>query len=211
MIVAIGTPHRLREPGKQSPDHRLRECIYGREIASELKTKLEGYGVRAFIDIEALDLPLNMQTPNVSLERSRELNLRVNYVNNLCREYGSDNVIYVSIHNDAMGADGKWHDANGWSVRVSTKASAKSKMLAECIFDAASDHGFKVRKPSQKQKYWPQNLKVLNDTDCPAVLTENLFQDNKADVDYLLSEEGRHNIVRIHLEGILRYIEKVKV
>jgi hypothetical protein len=34
-----------------------------------------------------------------------------------------------------------------------------------------------------------------------------MFQDNKGDVDYLLSEVGRHAIVRTHVEGILKYID----
>jgi N-acetylmuramoyl-L-alanine amidase len=58
------------------------------------------------------------------------------------------------------------------------------------------------------QKYWPQSLYVLGNTKCPAVLTENLFQDNKDDVDYLLSEAGRHTIARLHVEGIINYINK---
>nr|DAT77576.1 MAG TPA: MurNAc-LAA [Caudoviricetes sp.] len=29
---------------------------------------------------------------------------------------------------------------------------------------------------------------MCRDTKCPAVLTENLFQDNKEDVEFLLSE-----------------------
>ena len=32
---------------------------------------------------------------------------------------------------------------------------------------------------------------ILKHTKCPAVLTENLFQDNKEDVGFLLSEEGK--------------------
>ena len=82
-------------------------------------------------------------------------------------------------------------------------------MLAECLFDAAKQHGLRVRLPNEKQKYWEQSLKVLNETNCPAVLTENLFQDNINDVALLLSDEGRHIIERIHVEGIIRYIESL--
>ena len=39
-----------------------------------------------------------------------------------------------------------------------------------------------------------------------AVLTENLFQDNKADVDFLLSDQGRQAIVNLHLKAIEDYI-----
>ena len=52
------------------------------------------------------------------------------------------------------------------------------------------------------------NLAVLRKTACPAVLTENLFQDNKLDVKFLLSDVGRQAILRLHAEGIIRYIKK---
>lgn len=207
MIVILGTAHRLREPGKCSPDGRLKECVYSREIISELRPKLEDYGFKTFIDYKDLDLPKTMQTPSVKVERQRELALRVNEVNSLCSHYGKKNCIYVSIHVDASGNDNQWHSPNGWSVRVSPKASIQSKMLAGCLFDAAESFGLRMRFPVRGQKYWEQSLKVLNDTNCPAVLTENLFQDNKKDVDFLLSDEGRHAIERLHLEGILAYRE----
>lgn len=57
-------------------------------------------------------------------------------------------------------------------------------------------------------KYWTQSLYVLNKTACPAVLTESLFQDNKKDVDFLLSDKGREAIVRLHTEGIKNYVAK---
>ena len=77
----------------------------------------------------------------------------------------------------------------GWQVCVSTKASESSKLLANYLFDAAKNNRLKTRQPSLNQKYWPQSLYVLNNTNCPAVLTENLFQDNKKDVDYLLQRK----------------------
>lgn len=209
MLVVLGTPHRLRELGKQSPDGRLRECVYGREVAAGVAAKLQGMGYRVMTDYEPMDLPREMQTPNARLERQRELALRVNYVNELCRRHGSQNVIYVSIHVNAAGSDGQWHQAGGWSVYVSDKASVRSKLLASHLFDAAESHGLQMRRPMATQKFWEQSLYVLNRTECPAVLTENLFQDNRADVDFLLSDEGRHAIERLHVEGIIKYIESL--
>lgn len=207
-LIVLGTAHRMREPGKCSPDRRIKECVYSREICKEVASKLRSYGYKVEIDYEPLDLPRTMQSSNVLQERNRELAMRVNYVNELCRQNGSKNVLYVSVHINAAGSDDKWHDAKGWQVCVSTKASQSSKLLADCLFDAAKANGLKMRQPTLLQKYWPQSLYVLNSTNCPAVLTENLFQDNKADVDYLLSEAGRHTIARLHVEGIISYINK---
>ena len=48
---------------------------------------------------------------------------------------------------------------------------------------------------------------ICRDTNCPAVLMENFFQDNKEDVAFLLSEEGKRTVTRIHVEGIVNYLE----
>ena len=209
-IIVLGTAHRLREPGKQSPDGRIKECVYSREIAGEIATKLIAMGYKAEVDYMPLDLPKSMQSPSVKLERSRELAMRANYVNELCRQNGAGNVLYVSIHLNAASADDKWHTGTGWEV-ITSQGKTKSDYLALCLFEAARKNlkGIKLRADySDGDPDKESNLYVLTNTKCPAVLTENLFQDNKNDVEYLLSEEGRHNIVRTHIEGIIEYIEK---
>ena len=209
ILAVIGTCHRRREPGKQSPDGRLKECAYGRDIAKRVAAGLQALGYKSIIDYLPLDLPRTMQAPNAGLERQRELAMRVNFVNEVCRQEGSQNVIYVSIHVNAAGSDGQWRNARGWSAFVSDKASARSKLLASCLFDAAEDQGLKMRRPLPTQKFWEQSLYVLDHTLCPAVLTENLFQDNLDDVNFLLSSEGRKAIERLHVEGIIKYIESL--
>lgn len=209
ILIVIGTAHRKRVLGKHSPDNRLFEYAYSREVCKRVCKELQSHGYKAVIDYEQDDLPKEMQTSSNVLENSRELGMRVNIVNEYCRQNGENNVLYVSIHVDASGMGDKWLDANGWSVRVSPKASSRSKLLADCLFDAAKVKGLVTRKPAVTQKYWEQSLKVLNDTKCPAVLTENLFQDNKKDVDFLLSDKGKDTIVKLHVEGIINYIERV--
>ena len=44
----------------------------------------------------------------------------------------------------------------------------------------------------------------------PAVLTENLFQDNKEDVEWLLTERGKQTIVDLHVEVIKQYLNTYK-
>jgi N-acetylmuramoyl-L-alanine amidase len=39
------------------------------------------------------------------------------------------------------------------------------------------------------------------------VLTENLFQDNKADVEILQSAEGKRKLTEAHVQGIIDYIK----
>ena len=50
-----------------------------------------------------------------------------------------------------------------------------------------------------------KDFTIIYKTKCPAVLTENLFMDNKEDCEFLLSEEGKESIVNIHVDGIMNY------
>jgi N-acetylmuramoyl-L-alanine amidase len=116
----------------------------------------------------------------------------------------------VSIHVNAAASDGKWHNATGWEIYTSP-GKTKADDLATCIFNAAR-YNLKDKKLrtdlSDGDPDKEANLYVLKHTNCPAVLTENFFMDNKSDVDYLLSDRGFHEIVRLHVEGILSYINK---
>ena len=49
---------------------------------------------------------------------------------------------------------------------------------------------------------------IIHHTSCPAVLTENLFMDNREDVAFLESEDGARAIVNLHVDGILQYLSK---
>jgi len=51
---------------------------------------------------------------------------------------------------------------------------------------------------------YEENFTVIYKTKCPAVLTENLFMDNKTDVAFLMSDEGRNVITDIHVNAIKR-------
>jgi N-acetylmuramoyl-L-alanine amidase len=50
---------------------------------------------------------------------------------------------------------------------------------------------------------------VLTKTKCPAVLVENLFMDNKEDLNILKSDIGFITLERIIIEGILNYWLKI--
>lgn len=199
MKILIDNGHGAETPGKRSPDGRLREYAYCREIAAALLERLlaAGYDARLLVP-ETNDVPLDKGADS-----------RVKRVNAICTRLGASNVLLVSIHCNAAGAKGQWLTARGWSVFVAQNASQKSKWLAESLADAAAAQGLKVRKPLATQKYWEKSLAICRETLCPAVLTENLFQDNKQDVEYLLSEAGRAAIVQLHFDGIQSYLKKL--
>lgn len=182
--------------GKCSPDKRLKEYYYCREIAQRVSRELSLRGINTLLLVpEQTDIPLK--------ERVRRANAWAN-------KHGKQNVVLVSIHNNAAGADGKWHGATGFSVFISANASGKSKLLAQTFTDTAIAMGLKGNRSVPPEKYWVKSLAMTRDTICPAVLTENLFQDNEDDVKFLLSEEGKKAIVALHVNSILKYINSIK-
>lgn len=197
MVVLIDNGHGANTAGKRSPKlpdgRQLLEYQFAREIASVVQRELEELGITAIL--------VTPETTDITLKE------RCRRINQYCKQYGTAKCLSVSIHCNAAGSDGKWHDARGWSVFVSNNASYNSKVLATKLAEAAGELDVKVRKPQAKQPYWVQNLAMCRDTNCPAVLTENMFMDNQEDCQWLLSEEGKSVITALHVTGILEYIK----
>lgn len=217
-VVILGTAHGKNVVGKRSPDGNFEEFSYSRKVIKRLKTELEAEGYIVKIDI-ADDI--------VPLPQAIELRRRCSIVNDICRKYGSTNCVYVSIHVNAAGDGAKWMNAGGWCA-YTTKGKTKSDVLAEKLYDAAEKHlvfynaimtdgkrrGLygENQRPirtdmSDGDRDHEANFYVLSNTACAAVLTENLFMDNRSDMKYLESEEGCRAIVELHKEGIINYFK----
>lgn len=198
--IILGTAHLSSTPGKRSPDGAFREYKFSREVCKDIQETLTNLGYDCIIDWidEEMDNP------------KKELEQRVSIVNKICKEKGSKNCLYVSIHNNAAGKGDEWKKAYGWSAWVYRNASENSKKLANCLFDAAKELGLKTRQPSSKQKYYDCGFYVCKATNCPAVLTENFFQDCLEECDFLMSEAGRKAVVAIHVNGILNYLKELE-
>lgn len=227
-MIILGTAHLGTTPGKRSPDGKFREAVWSREICKELCHKLSAYGYKCEIDYEPLNPSPSMKGATLKQQQNNELAARVNFVNSLCKKHGASNCLYISIHVNAAASDGKWHLAGGFSVYTS-QGKTKSDILAECIYNRAEtslteyskwmDAGKKLGCYDSKQRPFRTDTSdgdkdmeagfyVLRATNCPAVLVECMFQDNKSDVEFLTSEVGRHAIVRTLMEGIIDYINK---
>lgn len=195
VCIILGTAHGFEVAGKRSPDGKFREYRWSREICKKIIKKLQDDGYRAIIDTEA--------------ENEIGLSNRAQIVNNYCGIFGTSKTVYISVHNNAAGSDGKWKTARGWCVFVSKNASDNSKKLASYLAQEVEKNDIKVKRYLPKQDYWQENFTVLKKTKCPAVLTENLFQDNKDDVEILMSAEGKQKFVDIHVAAIERYVDEL--
>ena len=214
MKILIDNGHGYDTPGKCSPDKSLREYKWAREIARMIVASLTARGYDAELVVpEENDIGLT--------ERCRRANA-------VCAKLGASNVIFVSIHSNAAGGDGKWKSAGGWCVYTSPGKTRADELATE-LWNAADrilapyKEDFAVLKQQgaydSKQKPmradwsdgdpdYEARFTVLTKTKCPAALTESLFQDNKADVQFLLSEDGKKLITQLHVDGIISYIKK---
>ena len=195
MKILLDPGHGSNTPGKRSPDGSLLEYAYAREIADLVFHGLrrEGYDAEVIVHEES-DVPLKE---------------RVCRVNEECREHGASNVLLVSIHCNAAGDGSRWMNATGWECYTSP-GKTKADKLATCLCQEAelylpvtsklrADHS--DGDPDKESRFY-----VLMHSKCPAVLTENLFMDNKAECKYLLSLKGKATIANIHIQGLKKYL-----
>lgn len=209
VIICLDNGHGEETPGKRSPwsacnvppELPFREYAYCREIVSRLAQALNKDGYPVYIVVP--------ETTDVSLgERGR----RINTVVADAKKQGM-RAISISIHNNAAGKGDEWKNAYGWSVWT-THGQNKSDILAQCLFDAAKEIltplGQATRHDtSDGDDDYEDNFAMCRMPICPAVLTENMFQDCAKEVEFLLTEEGKNAIVEIHRRGINRFVEKM--
>ena len=196
MKILLDNGHGFDTPGKRSPDGHFREYAYNRYLAFLIRERLLALGLDAQLVVpEREDISLK--------ERCRR-------VNAICRQFSNDQVILLSIHVNAAGNGQNWLDARGWSC-FTTRGKTKADALATCLYEAAKNHlpGMKIRTDfSDGDPDIEKDFYIIRHTSCPAVLTENLFMDNREDVAFLESEEGARAIVNLHVDGILQYLSK---
>ena len=97
-IICLDNGHGVNTPGKCSPDKRLKEYQYTREIVKRLESKLKENGYKVYV--------VTPEQKDISLRE------RCQRINKVCRENGNK-AISISIHCNAAGVDGKWHTASG--------------------------------------------------------------------------------------------------
>lgn len=196
MKILIDPGHGIDTPGKRSPDGLFREYLWNRQVADLILEGLLSAGVDASLVV--------IETNDVTLRN------RVNRVNTICNRLGASNVLLVSIHANAAGNGSAWMNAKGWSCYTS-KGKTKSDQVAECLYDAFEEEfqDRKIRKDmSDGDRDWEENFYVLQKSNCPAVLLENFFYDNREECAWMLQEETKRRIASAAVKGIIKYIKK---
>ena len=194
MKILIDNGHGQETAGKRSPDGRLLEWSYNREIARRVNAELQQRGYSSSL--------LVPEDQDISLAE------RCKRVNRVCSELGRRNVCLISIHVNAAGRGNKWYNATGWCCYTS-KGQTQGDKLANCLCAAALRilPGHRMRfdysdgDPDQEADF-----AILHKTACAACLTENGFMDCKESLDFLLTDEGKQAIVDLHVQGIKEYV-----
>ena len=199
--IILDAGHGINTPGKRSPDGRFREYKFNRIIVNAVAEhlRLRGYDVE-ILTPEETDVPL----PE-----------RVDRANRMSCQIGQpiQSVIIVSIHANAAGNGSQWMKARGWCA-YTCKGHTLSDELANCLYKAARKYlpGQRIRTDyTDGDPDFEAQFYLLRNTYAAAVLTENLFYDNPDDLAFLESIEGQKAIVALHVEGIVDFLEHVKI
>ena len=213
MIILIDNGHGSNVQGKQSPllegtgldvwsifteKGRFKEWKYTRVVAEDVVSKLKGLGYDARLVVT--------EKTDISLSE------RIRRINTICNKYGAGNVVLVSVHANAVGDSSQWMTGKGWEA-YTTRGKTKSDILADFLYKRAESNlkGRKIREDwTDGDRDKEADFYIIKKAKCPAVLTENFFYDNKDDLAYLTSDEGLNAVERVHVEGILDYVNYMK-
>jgi len=209
VLVILDNGHGDNTPGKRSPwsvckvppELPFREYKWCRDMVQLLNTQLQEDGYETLV--------LVPEEWDVTLAE------RVRRINTACKDAKARGVhpIMISVHNNAAGSGSEWKKAYGWSAWT-TKGQNNSDKLATCLFNAAEailkPLGQKTRKDmSDGDPDYEAGFYIINGAACPAVLTENMFQDCVDEVRFLISDEGMQACVDIHHQGITEFVRQM--
>lgn len=156
------------------------EGVINRQITEKLIKKIEGRFEYQVISDPVIDLSLQV---------------RVTAADNAFRK--DPRCLFLSIHSNAGGG-------SGFEIFTS-KGQTKSDKIAQ-IFCEVYKRKFPETKFRSDQLDGDddkeEDFYVLRKTDCPAVLVENLFFDNRIEAEFLLSERGQERIAECLSESI---------
>lgn len=180
---------------RQSPNKNLDELTYLNRMTDDIILRLrESVKDTPFITITKLAGPMDQ-----ILTRLQTL-IRTTPPTSNC-------LIAVGLNSTRM--DGRYQAGKGWRV-ISNPECNQSSTLATALATAAIHSLGSKAATNQSTGVSLAHLNqtpILTATSIPAVLTLNLYQDNRQDAAYLLSSAGRQAIIDLHVKGISAYLE----
>ena len=180
-------------PGKRSPKFedgtQFFEWKYCRELGKRIKEECDSLGIKC------------IRTTNKDVEAS--LTERAKHINNLFRREKKlgRSALLISLHANAA-SNGEWGKATGWEV-FTTEKTTNSDKFANILCDI-----FPSIFPDKKLRgHKEKNFTLLCKVNCPCVLTENFFYDNKEECIWMQQEDTINKIIELHIEAIKEWIK----
>lgn len=187
-LIILDNGHGQDTAGKRSPvwadGSQLFEWEFNRDIVKRIAEQLNVLNIPYVVIVpDTLDVPLK--------ERCRR-------ANSFVKKHNGDAVLF-SIHGNAGGG-------TGWEAYTS-KGRTKADDIARELYSQAGKEfgrdGWKLRKDmTDGDDDKEADFYILKHTLCPAILSENFFMDNEKDCHFMMTEEGRARIAKIHVETI---------
>lgn len=195
--ICLDAGHGKDTPGKRSPDGKLLEYEFNRQMVKIVANKLKEYKDQIEVVFtqppeEDYDLSLSRRANNANLEKA---------------DY------FVSIHANAYDSyieveeDGKlknvntFNSAKGFEIYVVSKGGKAEKLANSIMYSVKNKipdiviRGLKVA-----------DFTVLKNTNMPAILIESGFMTNRDECIKLLSEDYRMTLGESYVSGILNYL-----
>ena len=188
--------------GKRSPVWPDGEILYEGEFNRSIVNRLMKLCTDA--GIECVNLVDTQE--DVSLSNRTE---KANDIYRQQKDKDGKDCIYVSVHANGFGEE----QANGWSVYTSEGETKSDKIATILAGKAAAEFPdeYMRKDTSDGDVDKEANFWVLRKTVMPAILSENFFMTNSSNCHkYLLSEEGRDRIAKIHFE-MIQEVESAKI
>lgn len=184
MKILLDNGHGIDTPGKRSNIKPFFEYEFNRDIVNRIAIQLAELNIDFSILVtEMNDISLN--------ERVRRANAYVK----------KGKCLLVSIHANAGGGTG---------FEVFTTPGQNNSDKAAELFAKSFSETFPKEKLrvdlSDKDLDKEANFQIIKCTNCPAVLTESFFMDNKNDIEILTDPIERQKIADFHVNAIKKIV-----
>lgn len=128
---------------------------------------------------------------------------RAEHINNLYRREKKlgRSALMISLHANAA-SNGTWGSATGWEV-FTTEGTTNSDKFAKLLCSIFPTIFPDKRLRGHKEK----NFTIIHKVQCPCVLTENFFYDNREECLWMQQEDTIEKIVDLHVEAIKQWVE----
>ncbi|HEO8418171.1 N-acetylmuramoyl-L-alanine amidase [Niallia sp. FSL W8-0635] len=137
----------------------------------------------------------NYENTSVKMSRTSDTTLSLSQRTDAANAWGAD--FFLSIHINAGGGTGyedyRYNTLSASSATGKVQSTIHSAVMAELKAFNIIDRGAKAA-----------NFHVLRETNSPAILTENLFIDTKADANLLKRNDVLDAIAKGHVEGMAK-------